>query len=286
MSDHTEQRRIRGFSAFTLLEVLVAISVISLLMVMLLPALGMAKKNFRQTSCVNNVRSINTGMIVHADDFNGYFVGQTERGDDSLAYLFSDGYLSDPRITVCPNTENRVEFGVINASSGMGRPYNPWQDLEYAARHAHDNTGGHSYETFHHFNEGQFPHVTFDAPRLIKRDDVVPPWQTFIVLDSDNDPSNGGYVDGMYGYNNLPDEATNNHGKQGLCTAFLDGSARFVVSEDWIEVNMFSAHLDGYSTDMIRAKQLFEPRLQWGLRTDTTGQSVNGTPRGLRYWLE
>lgn len=275
---------------FSLVEMLVSTAIVTVLVALALPVLSSVRGSVREQQCVWNVRSINLAMGLHAEDWEGRYVGQTTRGDDSLVYLLEGGYLSDPGVALCPNTLNRVDPAQPARGGEPGDDGERWRYLRYAARHARDDTGGHSYETFHHFNEGQFPHASFNASRLIVRDDIVPPWQTFIVLDADNDPSHGGYNGAGYGYNNLPDRSTNNHGNTGMSLAFLDGNARFLPAREWIEVNLYSAHLDGYNTDMVRAKRLFEPRLQWGLRTDlppTPPAASSGTDRpGLKYWLD
>jgi prepilin-type N-terminal cleavage/methylation domain-containing protein/prepilin-type processing-associated H-X9-DG protein len=54
--------------AFTLVELLVVISIISLLMAILLPGLGKAKANSRRTTCMSNLRQIGVGFKAYLDD--------------------------------------------------------------------------------------------------------------------------------------------------------------------------------------------------------------------------
>ena len=260
----------------TIVETLLAITLIAGLVAALVPALATSRNSAQKLSCAINARSITLGMIAHAnDDPAGRFTNDDTVGSDDLTYLYRGGYLTAPDIAICPETVNRLGPASTHPS---GTATTSPAGLDQAARHAHDTRPGHSYETFHHVNPGQFPDFSFDRLRLPRRDDVLPPRRSYIVLDSDNDPSGGGWNHGRYGYNNLPDRATNNHRDTGLNVAFLDGSARFVAADQWIEVKMRGGHLDGNSIDMVRAKRYFEPRLQWGLRTD-------GGP-GLRYWIE
>ncbi|MDD2708858.1 MAG: prepilin-type N-terminal cleavage/methylation domain-containing protein [Verrucomicrobiae bacterium] len=59
--------------AFTLTELLVVMSVVSLLGSMLLPALAKVREKGRQIVCMNNLRNIGIGMRAYATDNNEYF---------------------------------------------------------------------------------------------------------------------------------------------------------------------------------------------------------------------
>jgi prepilin-type N-terminal cleavage/methylation domain-containing protein len=56
---------------FTLIELLVSIAVISLLLGLLLPALGGARESGRTASCLANQRQLVTGWMMYADAFAG-----------------------------------------------------------------------------------------------------------------------------------------------------------------------------------------------------------------------
>lgn len=73
MLDHGHRRRLissrsRGRSAFSLIELLISIAIISLLIGLLMPALGRARERARSTVCMANLRSIGQGTEVYASD--------------------------------------------------------------------------------------------------------------------------------------------------------------------------------------------------------------------------
>ena len=58
---------------FTLVELLVVISIIALLLSILMPSLSKAREQVRKVVCTNNLRQINLGMIMYTDSHGGYF---------------------------------------------------------------------------------------------------------------------------------------------------------------------------------------------------------------------
>lgn len=111
-----------GATGFSLIELLVVVSIIAVLAGILLPVVGLVRDQARSTICASNLRQIGVGFLAYEGDNDGMLPPPyLKNPDNTTAYFYSDGYwnvqtwygaligsLDDSRqkaakVWVCPN---------------------------------------------------------------------------------------------------------------------------------------------------------------------------------------
>ena len=99
----------RKSRAFTLVELLVVISIIALLLAILMPALSSAREQARRTVCVSNVRQLALSTLMYGLDNNDLVPpGPKSQWDFLNLWSLYPAYLPDIKFLRCP-VGDRVE---------------------------------------------------------------------------------------------------------------------------------------------------------------------------------
>jgi len=118
--------------AFTLVELLVVITVVAILVALLLPTVASVKEKARRTTCQNNLRQINLGLRMYCDDSNDTSPAETKDAEfwnqswSHYRRLINDyvGVKSDPspqdKLFACPDDTFYVDIRPI---TGDVAPY-------------------------------------------------------------------------------------------------------------------------------------------------------------------
>ncbi len=107
----TQHSPARGFFGFSLVEMLVVVSIIAILLYLLSPMLAKAREKMRQTSCLSNQRQLAMGITMELKDASERF---------PEADVVWTNPAPDPRLLSCPTKDDMPNGYAYNgALSGL-----------------------------------------------------------------------------------------------------------------------------------------------------------------------
>lgn len=105
--------------AFTLVELLVVISIIALLLAILMPSLQKVREQTKKITCLSGLRQLGLGCYLYAMDNNDKLPPATTSGVSSGTYkiymggwaglgtIYKTGYITDLNVYWCPNAKDK-----------------------------------------------------------------------------------------------------------------------------------------------------------------------------------
>ena len=104
--------------AFTLVEMLVVISIMGILAGLLLPALENAHEQGKRVACMNNLRQIGSAILAYAGDYDNHTPPAWVNIPNGPWYAtLTNGYVNSTKIFKCPDDRRRANPGVSTPRS-------------------------------------------------------------------------------------------------------------------------------------------------------------------------
>lgn len=139
MSKHQARR------AFTLIELLVVTSIIALLIAILLPALGAARRTAQASACMSNLRQLSLAMEVYAEENGAVFPRGHANGWGGpkwFQYAFTGKYVKATELYLCPGEDPGAQMNwTEDFHEGISGKTPLPMKLSYALNVGADRTG-------------------------------------------------------------------------------------------------------------------------------------------------
>ena len=196
--------------AFTLLELLVVISIIAILAGLAIPVFGRMKRHANQTACLSNMRQVAAAMLSYAGDHDSQLPGRenTPSGNDRWPKLIAS-YVQDPTIFAAPgdpqNFLTRKADPLSNSRNNTSYILNGYNDLG-----------------------------TFGQARMEVRISAIEAPTTTLLLGMPKTGSTHFFMDFLEPpHGNTKDVLNLKVYEDGSNYVFTDGSARFIKESDY-----------------------------------------------------
>ncbi|OGV52633.1 MAG: hypothetical protein A2017_20745 [Lentisphaerae bacterium GWF2_44_16] len=230
--------------SFTLVELLIVISIITILTCLLLPALNKARETVKRIACANNLKNINLAEIHYTDDNNGYFTIHELGKDinDKTIYWVNalNPYLGGRDITQADFTKTVKSFSSVWYCPRQVSYY----DLDLA------NERYLSYG----LNQYICSNPSAAAPKYRNLNRIVNPSRICTFLDTNQSNPASAYLNTVGYYIAAISRVAGRHQNLGLPTsgtcnfAWIDGHVNSLkVNKPWVSANWISGiSISGY----------------------------------------
>ena len=223
----------RASPGFTMIELLVVISIIALLLAILLPALGQAREIARRTQCLSHIRQLGVGYIFYAHDNDQFFPPGTREDNfqhtlymSDQSYNFLNEYGGDVKTINCPNRAF-VTAPVFTPGTGWVIGYNVLAGYNLVR----DN---HGWQSPLHLDE--VPDPTLGSSDRLKLFSDLLNWRAnWTAVNHARGDSHSAAIN-TGGLNLTPYQV----GAVGGNIAYIDGSASWKIVEDMQQYQTYS----------------------------------------------
>ncbi len=211
MSRITSPHRRAGF---TLLELLIVITVIGTLAAILLPALARAREQARRASCAVNLNQIGMAMRMYAQENERAFPWSGGAQNADCLFALYGHYLPEAHTFLCPS-DPKGDYGLDQGERAI--PENAWLDGDRSLRASYDYFGAYTRAPL------RLPHPSRPIPK-------VP-----VMWDS----GSGGKVNfTATGQTGTWSVGSMNHVPGGGNILWMDGSVSFLLAAEWVGGNL------------------------------------------------
>jgi len=114
---------------FTLIELLVVIAIIALLMSILMPTLGKARKMAKASMCMSNLKQWGSFFAMYTDDYNGKFMGGRTNLDNWWSgswWYVMESYYKDRKLLCCPMATDPKKVSWVEGHGNFGTWGDDW----------------------------------------------------------------------------------------------------------------------------------------------------------------
>ncbi|MFI4860047.1 MAG: hypothetical protein ACIAXF_05125, partial [Phycisphaerales bacterium JB063] len=132
-------------------ELLVVISIIALLIAILLPALGAARRSARSMQCLSQEKHMATGWHIQAAENKGqaFSASQGTQGVNWSMYLVNDFLNDEVEALICPRVTGTPVKTDNTGTAETGAFDRPWVLGQVAMNQAYNNLGGFNDNLFY-----------------------------------------------------------------------------------------------------------------------------------------